>query len=100
MPKDETIEPEATPASAPTPAAPAAVLCRHPEDWAVLKGLLVLNARGLIDYRRVTPWRFCCARIALSWPGKTFDPECPQRIVDPFFAISESDFDAAITAVV
>jgi hypothetical protein len=83
--------------------APAAT--KHPEDWAVAKGLLVLEKdsfgelRVSIRARVVLPWKFCAARQMQNWPNKRHDDQCPMRKVDPDFAITESEFDAAIVAV-
>ena len=60
---------------------------KHPREWAVAKGLLTLCADGAVDYRHRAPWQYMATRLQERWP----DPE-----IEPGFAISEAEFDAAV----
>lgn len=72
------------------PHTPPEAARKPPHEWAIAKGLLKLNPDGSIHYKTHTPWQYHAARVMQKWADPT---------IDPSFAISEAEFDAAIAAI-
>lgn len=58
----------------------------RPDEWAQLKGHLVVEASGKVDWSR-PPWELHAAAALRKWPNPEYRPD---------YRISEAAYDAAI----